>query len=440
MLFGMLVVSAAVLFAPPPAMLATDADGAPGPIEFNQDLLERSWQLGDAGKERRAKIAAALRPTTSEQRAGLRVPVDFDKPESILRYVLSTVGACGTVYPTERYFYYAFDLGPRHVRGNIRFTDIEKRLVHVGYFDDYVSPGEIRARTFETGGNIEVTYDESTAVAVITIDGVPTAFELDRTMTLKPPPAPLQPGEEVVTGVLDESGYSFHLIFYKPESMFYYVLDSTRPVPELRCDMPTHTGLTLKVGVQSRFAFFTEPSGREILVGVLTDNIKRNSYFDGPFDQVPPNLPLRDRLAAAYPYVLMGGGIDEHGNFIGQGSQRVAISPYQTYDSLSKLGVDLYALYRPFKSGVERWSMLTYEWKRDFHKRLRNTAAPGPTGTHEMERSRAWPANHWGEPSALWPADHNADASAGLAPNAPPPGGIAPGPLPPQEPGAPADR
>lgn len=92
-------------------------------------------------------------------------------------------------------------------------------------------------------------------------------------------------------------------------------------------------------------------------------------YFDGPFDQVPPFLDIRDKLHIVYPY-LKDQGIDLHGNFLNQPGVRVAVSPYQQYENLSD--IELFIEKHIFLGSPDEpeFVRFVYESKMDFHKKL----------------------------------------------------------------------
>lgn len=120
------------------------------------------------------------------------------------------------------------------------------------------------------------------------------------------------------------------------------------------------------IGMDSRFIFF-HADDRLVLVGVLSDNVVRNNYYDGPFDQVPPDLKIKSELESVYPYVKLRGGIDLHGNFILQHGMRVAISPYIVYSDTSEFVREVSRRIQLAKrKRTSVLSELVYEWKSDF--------------------------------------------------------------------------
>jgi len=166
------------------------------------------------------------------------------------------------------------------------------------------------------------------------------------------------------------------LVFNKKTNSFYYVLNEEQPLTETTEIVDDK----ITIGERTKFAYYLDSERkRKILFGVDSDNIMKNGYFDGPFDQVPPRLDIRDKLYKAYPYTQYLNGLDPHGNFIDWEGSRVAISPYVDY---------IYPDFNPLKDEVKEcaskvgdkadnktepsllWSCLTYETKKDFHKTI----------------------------------------------------------------------
>ncbi|QOI99679.1 MAG: hypothetical protein HRU70_03985 [Phycisphaeraceae bacterium] len=340
----------------------------------------------------------------------------FDDPRSVLRWVLSRSPQPAVVYPTEGYYYYTLALGPRTISGNIRLADAAHGRFSVGYFDP-LHPADSRSAHYRDGEpGITLRHDPSTRRVVLRADGIERTYLLDAS-ALDPPPMTLLEGERLITGLRDESGYALVLLYHAPSRGMYYTLNPSLATPE-PLDGFTVGPHRLRVGRESRFIFFHHPpTGRDVLVAVHRDHIRRNTWFDGPFDQFPPHLRLRETLEEAYPYVIDAGGIDDNGNFLALAGQRLAISPHLEYDSADELARALAATLR-VDPGPAAWLAATYEPKRDW----RPPPAPiGPDlaspGAHRADRSVAWPANHWGHASARWPSGHDAALSPGWPAN-----------------------
>lgn len=382
-------------------------------FRFNQTWLEQRWQARTV--QYTDVIPSA--PQADAQREGTRpaITADFDNAKSVLRAVLQNLPAEPVVYPTEGYFYYKFQIGARTVSGNLRFIDADTGTLHVGYFDDEDN-AQTRYHAFTAADGLMLSK-VAEDVWDLAFDGLKARFRIARADLA--PQATLKPvqGESVVSGILDESGNFFTLMWYEPKHAFYYVLNTDRGLTETFT--PTSPGSRYRVGSESRYIVFDDQeTGRMVLVGVKARNIRDNNYFDGPFDQVPPRLAIRAKLYAAYPYSRGRGGLDEHGNFVDLDGQRVAISPYVDYDAITAGLSYLETRRKDRTSGPELWSDLTYEYKRDF--------APGDPGattlasylnvstqsrSHATFMSQGWPANHTASNSRSWPTDHNQSAS-----------------------------
>lgn len=396
------------------------------PPVFNQDQLEDWWGLAPAAEARRRALVESQIDSEWQHQKPSAV-VDFDDPKSVLQHVLLHTGGVATVYPTEQYFYFAFDLGVRKVRGNLRFIDAHRGVIHIGYVDDVLSPDEVRHGALGIEDGVLVTHDATTSLVTVSHASLRVVFEIDQRVLNARKQTVLADGERLVSPILDESGHSFDLIYYAPERMFYYLRTDAVPSPEELIPFKTEAGHTLIVGRRTRFVFFRDHTlGRDVLVGVNSAEIRSNSYADGAFDQVPPRLEIRELLEDAYPYVKLNGGIDDHGNFLALEHQRVAISPYQEYGSLKDFSRDVDLLFRLHRHGLESWIMMTYESKRDFHKTIEAAArsqdlADAGAYSHDLQRSSRWPANHWSDlsiqgenPPMAEPAGNSASSMEGL--------------------------
>lgn len=342
-------------------------------------------------------------------------PVDFEDPDSVLRHVLTQfVGELAVVYPSERYYYYRFPAAERFISGNIRFSEAESGTISVGYFDE-LNPSDFRYRLYADGRDgVSVAYDERHNAVRVRFEDRDHVFVLYQGAFEEPAFAVLD-GEQHVSGLLDESGYSLHLMYWPPDRALYYVLNETKPLPEVLHKATTKAGHTVWFGEHSRFCFYEHPgTNRKILVGVAAKNIEQNNWFDGPFDQVPPNLPIGDIIRTAYPYVEDAGGIDDNGNFLEQDGTRIAITPYQKYRSGVELLAFIDAAIQPEHASPRAWTGATYEYKMDWRAPQH---APATLGRHDIRRSAAWPPNHFGDASREWGEQHEQAVSLQRAPN-----------------------
>ena len=93
-------------------------------------------------------------------------------------------------------------------------------------------------------------------------------------------------------------------------------------------------------GRRSGFAFWVDRDhgNRKVLTGVHQLNVRRNDYYDGPFDQLADNYADETRVAAymqlAYPGLR--GRIDKYGYYTDRERPlRVALSTYFVYAAQS---------------------------------------------------------------------------------------------------------
>lgn len=425
---GRAAVSAAALVVAAAALggCARSGGSRGAAVMFNQDVIGQRWVRSGMALEGVDFAASVSRPGHDDE---LRVigpdeGVSFDDPRSVMRFVLAHAPQEAVVLPTERYFYFRFHLGERVVSGNLRFTDIERGVLHTGYFD---------AMNLESSRHASFGTDEGVVVAEladgrrrVSMDGVSRDFALATAALRLPRALELGEGEEFVTGVLDESGTPLAMLWNEPASAFYFVLNPDYGSPEPLT--PFGADGDYFVARDSRFVYHRDELARLVLVGVRAQNVQDNSYYDGPFDQVPPNLPLKAKLERAYPYVTMRGGIDEHGNFVDLDSSRVAISPYLQYSTFEEVEAWLDTKKAMTAAGPARLAAMTYEAKRDFHKVYQDLKTPTTLGEvlalraraieslpHALYTSQGWPANHRVESSDSWPASHER-ASSGAWP------------------------
>ncbi len=359
---------------------------------WNQRWLESRWG-GPLGS---SQVPCDEAPEKSADISEVRL----DSPRSILRGVLEHAPKQPVVYPTEGYYYYTFRLGHRMISGNIRFAAARSGSISVGYFDRE-HPRRSRSAEFRDGEDGIVVEEQPRGCVRLRIEGGPErVFRVIDHAELPPPRMPLRSGEEIVASIIDESGVPFVLLWHEPSESFYYCLHDALPIGDVFDRVHGHERFL--VGRDSRFVLFEDQEGRRYLIGVQQEQVRENSWYDGPFDQVPPHLAIRDKLERSYPYVRMRGGIDEHGNFCELEGQRVAISPYRDYVSVDDLIRECEAIWQEASTDHDAVLRITYEPKRRFHERLANMP-PSPAAL--------WPPNHWGWVSSLWPREHTPSTS-----------------------------
>jgi hypothetical protein len=269
-------------------------------------------------------------------------PMPTHEPRALFAQVLARLGDRVTVYPTEGYYYFRFLQGGVQYAGNIRL-DAENRDQGKVHFAYYKEPD---ARMDEDSA-IVVAFDSSHGVIVEKLgrfsyrvsDGATSVtFELADLSHVQPRPGMLQPEEQYIGPVFDESGVRFLLVYNPRLRIFHYLLDeSVRPTDELE---PLPATDRILVGRRTGFAFYRDHKrDRRILIGVLARNAQDNNYFDGPFDQLPDGYiegeALRNAILATEPH--LAGKIDRFGSFLPDRSNRHMIAPYRHYRTLDDL-------------------------------------------------------------------------------------------------------
>ncbi|MDP1663199.1 MAG: hypothetical protein Q8L55_14880 [Phycisphaerales bacterium] len=379
--------------APVVAGSRTDA----GKVTFNQRWLESRWldNANPSTVHRHMPVPnqdvgmGTASPSVAAEQAGL----SFDDPASVLSFILLSTPETAVVYPTEQYFYYQFPLGGRLVAGNFRFVETPERL-WVGYFNRY-DQSEVQARPFDAKDGLTITRRETDLGVVVDLTwrGISRSFILPAAWK-QPGIVRMLDGERLISGILDESGVGLGLVYREETGDLFYVLNESAPAPEgfYRHTVGTHEFL---IGQESRFIFYRTDE-RWVLVGVHEEAVRSNSYFDGPFDQIPPELDIRGALERAYPYVKMAGGIDSNGNFLEMAGQRVAISSYVQYPE-SPLQFCQNAATVMDANPKVGWRALTFEQKRLLGRALGDMNVPSPPQgyQHGVEVSKQWPPAHF---------------------------------------------
>lgn len=266
--------------------------------------------------------------TWIEDRARL---VELDDPMRAFAMIFARLPETARVYPTENYYYFRFAANGRDYAGNFRLHPVERDegLINFAFFDT-TDPTWFRHLLLGAKDGVEVervgdlSYD-------VGFGGRTVRFDLN------PLPqtggAPLGPGETHLGRGFDESGMVFQLVFDTGSNGFLWVLDPEQPAPLELVPM----GPDLDVHVASGFVFLRD-GARHVLVAIDSAQSLRNTYYDGPFDQLPdnwlPETPFQDLVFRMSPELR--GRMNARGEFEG-GESRIAIAPYMHYRSLSEV-------------------------------------------------------------------------------------------------------
>lgn len=272
-------------------------------------------------------------------------------PMAVFGYVFDNLSEQVKVYPTENYYYFSFFHNGSRYAGNIRIEpgDGDKVTVHFAYYEDL---SEWREDTPMT----HIVLDASRGVSVERIERLryrlsygarSVEFSLNDLSQVKPPVGSIGPNETYIGPIFDESAIRFFLVYNSKLKLFHYILDETTKVAD-DFFASRHTD-RIVIGRRTGFAFYRDRlRDRKILIGVYEGNYRLNTYFDGPFDQLPDNFIEGEALRNVILDVAPGlkGKIDRFGSSF-DGSVRYLIAPYAAYRSESDLyGADKCATRR----------------------------------------------------------------------------------------------
>jgi hypothetical protein len=152
-----------------------------------------------------------------------------------------------------------------------------------------------------------------------------------------PPKEAMSPDERFIGPIFDESGVRFLMVYNQKLKAFHYLLDESVPLTET-FNTANATDRIL-IGKRTGFAFYRDHKlNRKILIGVYEGNARVNTYYDGPFDQLPDNFiegeSLRNAILDVAPYLK--GRIDRFGSSF-DGETRYMIAPYLQYATEDEL-------------------------------------------------------------------------------------------------------
>jgi hypothetical protein len=273
---------------------------------------------------------------------GLTVETLFADPRLMASVVLACLPASNHVVPTEEYFYFELYFDGQWIAGNLRTTDSHNGILHLGYYmRDNVRESAYMALDARTQMCVSSSVDDTGVKTVLVndefTDSTVTFTVIDPAHLPFASIAPLAPDEVLLSPIIDESGVAFWLVFDTQTCAFTYILYA-KSVPPMRF---VQVSSCVSVDSVSGFAFHHRWPGRKDLVAVRSSEVLNNTFFDGPFDQVPPRLPLRELIRSAFPGVeeARGGVLDPYGNWVGDEGLRVAIAPYREHHSSAVLDI-----------------------------------------------------------------------------------------------------
>lgn len=286
---------------------------------------------------------------------GVHARVDVENPRAVFELVFNDLPKQVKVYPTENYFYFNFQANGKSIWGNLRLdaSDRDAGIIHLGYFE-YDENGKLQdiqgyAKDFSEKDGITLKKINDFTYSLI-YKKRKVIFNLND-IGMKPPRLAKLAKDEVYVGpIFDESGIKFFLVFNQAKKHFMYVLnEDDKPIEEYRT-IDNH----VLIGKRTGFAYYDDQiNNRKILVGIQGNNVQRNNYYDGPFDQLPDNYVdqtnIKQYMEAAYPEVQ--GKINKFGHFKKHKGSRVMIAAYYIYFDDAELGF-VGSCYETFKANA----------------------------------------------------------------------------------------
>lgn len=252
------------------------------------------------------------------------ISLNLENVDEVFDYVFSHLDSEVKVYPTENYYYFIFKDNGKEYWGNIRLAVGERDLGILNFV--YWHQPEVHYKKYGASDGVIIKKINDFRYSV-NRGGREVVFNLNQIGQEPPKIAKLEKDEVFVQKTFDESGFGFFLIFNKSEPSFKFILNEESKVP----DRLILSDGGLLIGERSGFAFSNDvKNSRKILVGVKEENVSRNAYYDGPFDQLADNYikgtELKGYIEAVYPGLK--GKIDNYGHYLDDSEGRVAIAPY----------------------------------------------------------------------------------------------------------------
>jgi hypothetical protein len=267
----------------------------------------------------------------------------IEDPKAVFAYVLNNLPERVKVYPTENYYYFRFVHNHSQYAGNIRLDPVtrDQGKVHIAYSIDFAEWKDEDPAFHMLLGPAEGVSVEKLGPLLyrVSYQGRSVVFELNDLSKVVPPPDAIGPDEIYLGPIFDDSAVRFFLLYNQKLKLFHYILDETVPVT----DVFNRSMITdrILIGKRTGFAFYRDHRrDRKILIGVFEGNARVNSYFDGPFDQLPDNFIQGEALRKAILEVepRLAGQIDRYGSSF-DGVSRYMIAPYLHYRTEDDLAV-----------------------------------------------------------------------------------------------------
>ena len=269
--------------------------------------------------------------------------IDLSSAKEVFTFVFGKLRNEVIVYPTENYYYFEFFAQGKLFKGNFGlFVDNRDRgELNFAYEevpgDDEIREGFFNEATLSPKDGIHI-HKLSAFRYAVSFHNKTVIFNLNQIEQKLPARIRLMRDEVFVGHSFDESGVKFFLIFNRKFNHLFWLLNDEGGMPETLTVLDTG----ILIGKRTAFAFYDDrDNARRILIGVSKEAVERNSWYDGPFDQLPDNyiasgqVEVREYMQAAYPYAK--GKIDKFGIWLVNPENRIAITSYLEYSRYSQL-------------------------------------------------------------------------------------------------------
>ncbi|MGQ0742185.1 MAG: hypothetical protein ACT4OG_07830 [Alphaproteobacteria bacterium] len=267
-------------------------------------------------------------------------PCDPNNELEVFERIFRVLPARVIVYPSENYYYFENICGGHALRGNIRLDvkDRDQGTIHFAYYvvggDDIGNDEGQHYRVFTPSDKIILSKsrDRTYRMSFLKKNVIFVLYDLPQI-----PCQPLRASEHYLGSLMDESGIKFMLLFSYKQNDFKFMLCETTSA-----NSPIHlarVNASVQIDMRTGFAFFRDELNRNRLIGVRARDAFDNTYYDGPFDQLPVNYvrdsALRRFIYQAYP--AYQGQVTDYGEFKGRENEGVVISPYVIYVNTREL-------------------------------------------------------------------------------------------------------
>ena len=258
------------------------------------------------------------------------LPAISAPPLEMLAAVLDQLPAEVKVWPTEHYCYWTGTSNGKPMQGNLRFANGLRERGELSF--SYTSGDESHSPHFTDKDGVSLTCEDAFTVK-LTFREKSHRFHLHQLPQTPPAQGILLPDEQFVERTADESGLQFYLIYQRKARCFNWVLDESVAGNFTKLDDQ------LVLETRTEFVFHVSPQ-RKLLVGVKQSNVKANTAYDGPFDQLADNYAEQSGRRALLEQAVpeCAGRIDAWGNYQDTPRpQRVGLVPYLIYPNLDEM-------------------------------------------------------------------------------------------------------